>query len=347
LIAGLPLARYTPVGFIVRPALIFYPLGGFKVKTFLAVVILASGFNAVAQEAASSKAKASELSTKQEAQKEDIDKQITNAKLRAESGSKSKHSTSVSANYSGGTMDDAFGKNRPNIAQNSTAESLTSLTGDMKYRYRMAAGDSLTAGVGLKWIAPGHDLDKRQSDAISKQEAANPVVGYTKAVKVGTFQNVLNASVTKITSSEIIDSSQMNGYLYGSHTALTEIGTSGWQLGMSTSVVYYNYNKYIAGLNRQSGKRESVQTEYEVGFYPIAEYVFNDRYNFRTVFRGNTYTSRRDSNMIFNQSEMTQSMGLGIAATRDIFLYPNVQFVWRDVTAEKTNVALSATMNFL
>lgn len=312
-------------------------------KTLVAALVLVSGLVAHAQATPTSKTKASDLTTQQKQGEGDIDNQITNAKLRAEAGSKSKHSMSLSAGYSGGALDDAFGKKRPNLTSGAATETLSALTGSANYRYRLAAGDSITAGFGVKWLAPGHEFEKRESDKTSKQEASNPSLGYTKAFKGMGIQNVLNASMTKITSSQVIEREKTNGYLYFSHTGLAEIGTSGWQLGLSTALAYYNYNSYLAGARGTA----SPQTEYEVGLYPIAEYIFNDRYNFRTVFRGNSYGSGRDNRFTFEQLEPTQSMGVGIAATRDIFLYPNVQFVWRDVRSEKTNVALSATMNFL
>lgn len=306
-------------------------------KTLLAITALTLGLNAYGQEeAATSKAKASEIKTKQNAVEGDIDNEITNAKMRAESGSKSKHSASMSLNYSGGTLDDAFGYNRPALSSAAATTTLTSLSGDINYRYRVSASDSFTAGVGLTWLTPGYELKQKERDAqISQQEASNPGVAYSSAYKVAGIQNISSLGLTKFTSKELVEGAKYNGSMYISQTALMDMGTSGWQLGLAADASYYNYTETLEG-----------QTEYELGFYPFAEYVFSDTLNFRTVYRGNTYGSVRENNMAFTQLEPTQSMGMGIAATRDIFLYPNVQWVWRDTRQEKTNVAVSATMNF-
>jgi hypothetical protein len=347
LIGGLALATTTAVGFIL--GLLFSWgtefIGEDFLKTFVAALLISFGFSALAQNTNSTTTKASDL-VKQSEQK-DIDNEITNAKLRADSGSKSKHSISISAAYSGGTLEDAFGKKRPNIVGAAGTETLSALTGSLNYRYRLTPGDSVTAGFGVKWIAPGHDFEKSESDKISKQEASNPSIGYTKAMKAFGVQNISAAAITKITSSQVLDREKMNGYLYFSHTALGEIGTSGWQIGLTAAATSYMYNEYLPGRDSSGKQAETPQTEYEVGLYPVAEYIFNDRYNFRTVFRGNSYGSTRDNRFAFEQLEPTQSMGLGIAATRDIYLYPNVQFVWRDVRSERTNASLTATMNFL
>jgi len=40
-----------------------------------------------------------------------------------------------------------------------------------------------------------------------------------------------------------------------------------------------------------------------------------------------------------------QSVGLGISVTRDIFLYPNIQFIPSDIRSDRTNIAMSASIN--
>ncbi len=300
-------------------------------KTLLAVMALVAGFTAHAAEESTTKAKKEEVMKEQRQNapvQEDIDSEITNAKMRADAGSKSKHSISLGAGYNGGSLKDAFSSKRPNIGANSTVETKTAASGDISYRYRLTASDSLTAGFGLKWLTPSYDGQRI--------EASNPGIGYSKAFKAGKVQNSVAVGLSKITAAELVEGQKMAYELDMGHTGILEIGQSGWQLGLSTDFSYFNYTKNIGD-----------QSEYQVGLYPFVEYAFNDKYNFRTVYRGNVYESVRENNMAFQQLEPTQSLGLGIAATRDIFLYPNIQWVWRDVTAEKTNVAVSASMNFL
>ena len=105
------------------------------------------------------------------------------------------------------------------------------------------------------------------------------------------------------------------------------------------------YNGTISTKSAQQGLQ---QTDYFVGLYPFAEYLFNDRYSFRTVFgyfeyealKGTAFASER----IVRQTPY-QSMGIGISLTRDIYLYPNIQFVPEDIRSERTNVALSTNIN--
>jgi hypothetical protein len=44
-------------------------------------------------------------------------------------------------------------------------------------------------------------------------------------------------------------------------------------------------------------------------------------------------------------NKVYQSAGLGISVTRDIYLYPNVQFIPEDVRSDRTNVGVSANIN--
>ena len=85
------------------------------------VTLALAGFTAAAQETVES---SSQSTTKIEDVKEsnkvtddvDVDEVITNKKMRAESGSKSKWSIGTSLNYSGSTVKAPLKPSRPNIA---------------------------------------------------------------------------------------------------------------------------------------------------------------------------------------------------------------------------------------
>ncbi len=314
-------------------------------KNFIAAFMLSLSFNSYAQEEINtSKTKQRELVTDQSEDQEDIDDEITNAKMRAEAGSKSKHSFSMDLTYNGGTIDNITAYRRPNIAGSAATSTLTSLSGEIGYRYRLSANDSITAGVGVEMLTPGYELaQEERNGGIKKYDASNPTIAFNRSFAGADLQNSISVSATAITSKEVIEAEKTRGLVGIDYVGLKDIGTSGWQIGVALWAYNYFYSEYTIDEEIE----ESSQTEYDIGFAPFVEYVFNDTYNFRTVYNGNSYTSTRDNRTAFSQGEITQSMGLGIAASRDIFLYPNIQWVWSDVRADKTNVALSATMNFL
>src|ERR1035437_5740298 len=66
----------------------------------------------------------------------DIDEEISNAKLRAESGSKSKYSLSTTIQYTGGAISSPFAAERPNLSGLPGMQTLSSLSGRLNGRYR-------------------------------------------------------------------------------------------------------------------------------------------------------------------------------------------------------------------
>jgi hypothetical protein len=67
--------------------------------------------------------------------------------------------------------------------------------------------------------------------------------------------------------------------------------------------------------------------------------------NLRTVYRGFTFENTQQNYSVFTRDDAIQSAGVGIAVTRDIFLYPNIQWVWAQMNTALTNVALTAYIN--
>jgi hypothetical protein len=66
----------------------------------------------------------------------------------------------------------------------------------------------------------------------------------------------------------------------------------------------------------------------------------------RTVFGWQVYQqTRRDDTWTFEKRKVYQSLGTGISVTRDIFLYPNIQFIPSDIRSDRTNIGLSAYIN--
>jgi hypothetical protein len=65
--------------------------------------------------------------------------------------------------------------------------------------------------------------------------------------------------------------------------------------------------------------------------------------NFRTVANVWTYEMYPVEGLVHDA--YTESVGIGCSVTRDIFLYPNIQFTPGNISANLTNVGLTATIN--
>jgi hypothetical protein len=340
---------------------------GKTVKTQLLMsLILAGSMGSFAQaqeqtqSATTSSAKMTELQKSDEKQK-DIDDEITNARMRATLGSKSKWSFKSAMSYSGGSVAKPFERVRPNYRAGANVPSLTNLAGTIGVNYRMTERDSLSAGTGVTIRNPFHD-DLGRSDFqdprpkkdkhgntvyknTDRYEASTPYLEYSRAYKAGGMQMISSANYSHNTTSDMTQGMNAIGGLSLDQTVLADFGTSNWSGGMSLS---FDTTFYGGDMSADFAAAGALQDDFGYGVYPFAEYTFNDRYSFRTVF--GYLNMRHYKNTTGDQAAVEsevpyQSMGIGISVTRDIYLYPNIQFTPLDVRSDRTNVALSANLN--
>ncbi len=260
--------------------------------------------------------------------KNDIDNEITNARMRAESGSKSPLSMSIGLGYNGGALDDPFGDERPNISGDPEVETATYLGLDVSGRYRFTKNDSISFGAGMGATKPFSNPDS---------DVPDPYLSYSRVYKVGVFQTISSATYTFGTSDSYKDA-EISGVATLQQYMMANIGKTGLTLG---GVVDYSYYMYKDETPVASGL-----TRFSLGLYPMLEYTFNDTFSFRTVFGYFNYRRVRGaSNSDLKRRYEYQSIGIGISVSRDIYLYPNIQFLADDADVKKTNIGFSATIN--
>ncbi len=273
---------------------------------------------------------------------EDMDQVITNRKMRAEAGSKSKYSASAILNYSGGSIDKPLAEDRPNITGALGATYKANATADVSARYRMTPTQSLSAGFGIRWVAPletdGIEPDPDSGKVQDRVDASNPYISYNNVYRWLGIQSVFSAGGTFITNSDMRDRGYVGTFSI-SQNNIYNIGTTGLGVGLLLNAG--------TGLYDKSGPLKAAQYEYALGAYPFIEYVINDTFNVRTISGVWVYDHARSEAdpFTFYKNKIYQSVGVGISVTRDIFLYPNIQFMPEDIRSDRTNVALNATIN--
>lgn len=274
----------------------------------------------------------------------DIDQEITNARMRAESGSKSKWSMSVSGGYTGGALSRPFSVDRPNLSGEPGNQVDTSLDGGISARYRWSKNDSIQLGTSFGLQTPFQgDVDKKGNQF----NVYDPSVEYDRVGRIGDLQTTFAVGASAGTSNE----SQSIDRL--SVVSMSVVGLKSFQngltLGLSLGADYRLYDS-SAGKNADAyipSYGHDGRTEWSLGLYPFAEYAFNDTFSFRTVFGyfnwrhlyGDTNSARLLQTFVY------QSVGIGMAISRNVYLYPNIQFVPDNIRSDFTNVALSATIN--
>ncbi|MNK08091.1 hypothetical protein D3C87_260170 [compost metagenome] len=303
--------------------------------------------NTVEASSNTTSAKASDLQKKDEKVAGDIDQEITNAKMRAESGSKSKWSMNADLTYSGGNLETPFGAQRPNYSGEASQQGVTSIAGTVGASYRINPKNRISMGTGVAILTPfqsrGEDMLKMTEDG-GKSDVSTPYITWSTAGRIGTVQNSLSVSYNHATSDYDLNTLKNTGAFVMSHTMIFEISGSNWQPGWATTLVNNLYSDSAAATDIVGNPDR--RSDYSIGLYPFIEYAFNDRYSFRTVFRPFIYSHMRDDEAdTFERSMYTQSVGLGIAVTRDIYLYPNMQFAPENLKPELTNVGLSTIVS--
>jgi hypothetical protein len=264
------------------------------------------------------------------AEEKDIDSEITNSRLRASTGSKSRLSVQTDFSYSGGSVFKPLGPTRPKLSPGPISERNTKVTGNISAKYRLNENNHLNLGTGVGVIRPGFSGQEMQVE--------NPYLSYSNLFGREETQHVLSASLLKYTSKELVDSSALAYEASFYYTYLLNLSKSGWQTGVVFVYSHEIYSKYT-----EVNSEDTLNT---LGLYPFVEYEFNPTYSFRTVYRGMGFYSNRKNYNDYVWDEATQSLGIGVTLTRDIYLYPNLQWVWRDIRLDKTNVSLVANINF-
>jgi hypothetical protein len=322
------------------------------------IAMLAVGFMAHAQTSTTSAsssqtsgestAKITDLQKKDE-QMKDTDEEITNAKLRAEMGSKSRWSMRSSVNYYGGTIQKAFSENRPNITAGANTATTAFMSADVAAKYRTTDRTSLNLGVGIHVDTPFHRTFNEVTNSDTKSAHAgtgkltsisNPYLEWNYAGKALGGQNFLQVSYTQMTEDFYVNTVGQTGQPSVSDQLVYELGNN--SLGIAATIytdMYKNSDKTYTYNGAPQDREES-------GWYavPFYEYAFNDKYNFRTVFNWFNFSKSLKDNQ-YRQVVPQQSLGLGISVTRDFFLYPNIQFIPQDIRSDRTNVAVSANIN--
>jgi hypothetical protein len=279
----------------------------------------------------------------------EVDEMITNNNLRALSGSTSKWSIASIFDYLGGTLVSPLSEDRPNISDGSGNTDKADLDGNINIKYNINAKNSLLLGIGIRWIAPLKPGGPTNYNGTTF-DAINPTFTYQHIYKWAGVQSVFQASFQQWTQADYTALGYDKQYQLSQENMYQVPGTK-FSIGGGISTQYQTFNKsgsfgsvaqgnYIADLR-------TAQSQYMFSFVPEFEYQISTKVNLRTVINLWTYEhymSQSDLS-VYQQDEIYQSVGIGYSVTRDIFLYPNVQFIPSHLEASLTNVGITATIN--
>jgi hypothetical protein len=266
-------------------------------------------------------------STTSAATKADLDAEVSDAKLRADSGSKSKLSLSFTSTYSGASATKPFGKERPQIGASDTADPV-SMGGGFGGRYRLNKNESL-------YVATGYYQELGDSE--SKTEFSNPLISYNNTFGADDLQigSAITASFTTQDRKQAVGNV---GTLSARISALTNS-----QSGLSGGVyAYVLYTYYREGFERFDDR----QMDYGFHLGPMISFRKSDKVNFYSnIMAVNLSHIKRDAEFNMVSDEISQNIGVGFAPVRDFYISPFASFYWDRLSARKTAVNLTASIN--
>lgn len=285
----------------------------------------------------------------------DLDQEITNARLRAESGSRSKWSMSIQTGYNGGSIADPFSSERPDILLGIDDTAVDSYV-DIKGRYRIDKNQSLAVGTGLTMVQPFHGSLESVEAARNASSPSSPYLTWSSYYKAADLQMSSGVTFTYYTAESSVAAGR-TAAVNLSQSVLDTFIDDKLTMGVSVSGTYYQvdnsreqlevYNQYRAERNQAPqtfAKFQEGSTDISLGIYPFAEYTLTDTYAIRTVFGYFNFRHVKDTDEIERYTPY-QSLGVAMSLGRDLYVYPNIQFIPTDIRQDRTNVAVSATIN--
>ncbi|WP_413558651.1 hypothetical protein [Bdellovibrio sp. HCB209] len=262
------------------------------------------------------------------------DKDITDARLKADSGSLSRYSLKVSLSYSGPPVGDLGNPNQPN-PDGSICACETSLGGSIGARYRFDSKSALSVGTGVNALTP--------FQGVKRYDVKNPFVSYDRNARVGDVQMRNGVSATYVTNQTYRDIGEYAGLGYDA-SFLYNIGTTGLGVGIDGSFNYYLFDRGPDMAN----KKELTTGRYSLGFYPQVKYNFTDKWNMYSSLALNFNNPRgtEDASVLWNRT-LSSRVGMGYAFTRDIYFAPYINYYPKSFTADSTTVNFSTTFSIL
>lgn len=254
------------------------------------------------------------------------DHEITDAKLRADSGSLSRYSLKASLGYQGAAVGEMNSPNLPNV-DNMAGTYKTSLRGNMAGRFRLDMHSALNFGTGINMLTP--------VQGTKRTDVSNPFISYDKTMRLGEFQTRNSLGYSLITNPDFTKLGETNAVGYDS-SVVYNLGTTPFALGLDAGVNYFIFDRRYLPSDHPRTER------YTVGLFPQLKYNFSDRLDVSTSVAIMLWNPRvRDDQGVLWNKSVGERIGFGYAFTRDIYFAPYLSLFPQELSSDTT------TLNFM
>ncbi len=260
------------------------------------------------------------------------DEDITDAKLKADSGSLSKYSLKVSLSYNGPGVGDLGNKMQPN-PDGSVGVFETSLGGSIGARYRFDSKSAISLGSGINALTPFHGTERI--------DLKTPFVSYDRSDRIGEVQmrNSFGTSVTTVPNYRNLG--QIGSLSYDNSLVYNIPGTR-LAAGIDTGLNVFVYE-------RSFDKKDAKSTaSYALEFFPQVKYNITDKWNAYTSLALRYWNPRRlENGWNLANKVISARTGMGVAITRDIYFAPYLNYYPDDFAWKTTTFSFSTVFSIL
>ena len=262
------------------------------------------------------------------------DTEITDAKLKADSGSLSRYSLKFSLSYYGPPVGDLSNEMQPK-PDGGVSTNQTAIGGSVSARYRLDSKSAVGFGTGVSALTP--------VQGVSRYDVKNPFLYYDRSSRIYDVQMRNSYGATVVTNPDYRAIGETSGLTYD-NSLVYNIGASRFAVGVDSSVAYYFYER---GPNYKK-KLETGTGRYSLGFFPQVKYNFSDKFNAYTSLSVNFINPRgsEDQSVLWNRT-LSQRLGCGYAFTRDIYFAPYINFYPKSAELESTTINFATTFSIL
>jgi hypothetical protein len=261
----------------------------------------------------------------------EADKNITDSKIIADSGSLSRYSLKFNLVYLGPPIGDLNNEMQPN-PDGSAGVYETTISGAVSARYRLDSSSALNMGTGVAALTP--------VQGVSRYDVKNPFLSYDRTSRVADLQMRNSYGVSVVTNPVYRSFGEYAGLTYD-NSLVNNLGASGFAVGMDSSFAYYLFER---GYQKSDGR----VSRYNLAFYPQVKYNFSDKANVYSSLALSFVNpnAMTDYSVLLNKT-LSQRLGMGYAFTRDIYLAPYLNFYPEKLSPDLVTVNLSTTFSLL
>lgn len=255
---------------------------------------------------------------------------VTDVRLRAESGSRSKYSLKLSLSYYGPPVGDLSNEKQPN-PDGSIGNYSTSLGGSISGRYRFDSERALSLGTGISALTPFH--------GVKRFDMRTPYLSYDRTYREGAWQFRYSPGVSLTTIPEYREVGQVAGLSFDG-SVVREL-TDRWSVALDSSLSTFVYDRDYEARDGRAGR-------YHLGFYPGVKFTATNRLRLSTSVALSFWNPRflDDPSVLWNRT-ITQRLGAEYSIRRDIFVAPYLSFYPEEPDVRSTTFNVSTIFSVL